>query len=85
MQKMPIPEWKWQCITMDFVTKLPLALSKYDSVWVIVDRLTKYAYFLPDKTSYNAKQLARIYIHEIVRLHWILVSIMSNKGSLFAS
>lgn len=78
MQRMPIPEWKWERITMDFVTGLPVALGKFDSVWVIVDRLTKLAHFISVRTSYNAEQLARIYIREIVRLHGVPISIVSD-------
>src|SRR5688572_8275278 len=85
MQQMPIPEWKWERITMDFVTGLPLTLGKYDSVWVIVDRLTKSAHFLPVKTSYNAEQLARVYIREIIRLHGVPTSIVSDRGAQFTS
>ena len=70
---------------MDFVTGLPLTLGKHDSVWVIVDRLTKSAHFLPVKTSYNAEQLARIYIREIVRLHGVPISIVSDRGAQFTS
>ena len=55
-QRIDIPEWKWERITMDFVTGLPKTSKGYDSVWVIVDRLTKSAHFLPVKTTYSATQ-----------------------------
>ena len=54
LQRMPIPEWKWERIAMDFVVGLPKTMSKYDSNWVIVDRLTKSAHFIPVKVTYNA-------------------------------
>ena len=69
LQKMPIPEWKWERIAMDFVVGLPKTLGKFDSIWVIVDRLTKSAHFIPVKLTYNAEKLAKLYISEVVRLH----------------
>ena len=70
---------------MDFVVGLPKNLGKYDSIWVIVDRLTKSAHFIPVKLTYNAEKLARIYISEIVRLHGVPLSIISNRGTQFMS
>ena len=58
LQRMPIPEWKWERIAMDFVVGLPKTLGKFDSIWVIVDRLTKSAHFIPVKVTYNAEKLA---------------------------
>ena len=74
LQRMSIPEWKWERIAMDFVVGLPKTLGKYDSIWVIVDRLTKFAHFIPVKMTYNAEKLAKIYISEIVRLHGVPLS-----------
>ena len=54
LQRMPIPEWKWERIAIDFVVSLPKTLEKFDSIWVIVDRLTKSAHFIPVKVTYNA-------------------------------
>ena len=62
LQRMPIPEWKWERIAMDFVVGHPKTLGKFDSIWVIVDRLTKFAHFIPVKVTYNADKLAKIYI-----------------------
>ena len=56
LQKMPIPEWKWERIAMDFVVGLPKTMGKYDYIWVIVDRLTKSAHFIPVKVTYNAEK-----------------------------
>ena len=61
-QRMPIPEWKWERISMDFVVGLPRTLGKFDSIWVIVDRLTKPAHFVPFQTTYNSEKLVKIYI-----------------------
>ncbi|GJX83448.1 putative reverse transcriptase domain-containing protein [Tanacetum coccineum] len=72
-------------ITMELVTKLPKSSSGYDVIWVIVDRLTKSAHFLPIRKDYKTKKLARIYINEIVARHGIPVSIISNHDGQFAS
>ena len=80
-----IPEWKWEQITMDFVTGLPLTRQKHDAVWVIVDRLTKSAHFLPVRMDYSLDKLAELYIREIVRLHGIPVSIISDRDPRFTS
>jgi len=82
---MPIPEWKWERIAMDFVVGLPKMMGKYDSIWVIVDRLTKSAHFIPVKVTYNAEKLAKIYVSEIVRLHGVPLSIISDRGTPFTS
>ena len=82
---MPIPEWKWERIAMDFVVGLPKTLGKYDSICVIVDRLTKSAHFIPVKVTYNAEKLAKLYILEIVRLHGVPLSIISDRGTQFTS
>ncbi|XP_075521428.1 uncharacterized protein LOC142554646 [Primulina tabacum] len=69
LQSLPIPQRKWEHITMDFVTGLPRTPKGYNSIWVIVDRLTKLAHFLPVKTTYAMNQYAEVYVAEIVRLH----------------
>ena len=58
LQSLPIPQWKWEKITMDFVVGLPRCQSGYDAIWVIVDRLTKSAHFLPMKNSDSIEKLA---------------------------
>ena len=68
---------------MDFVVKLPLTERKHDSIWVVVDRLTKSAHFLPVRTNYSLDKLPELYIKEIVRLHGILVSIISDRDPRF--
>ncbi|KAI5353071.1 hypothetical protein L3X38_005963 [Prunus dulcis] len=85
LQPLPILEWEWERITMNFVFKLPRTQSKHDGVWVIVDRLTKSAHFLPVRANYSLNKLAKIFIDEIVRLHGVLVSIVSNRVPRFAS
>src|SRR5262249_51082751 len=85
LQKLPLPEWKWERMTMDFVVGLPRTQKGCDSIWVIVDRLTKSAHFLPVKTTYSAAQYAQIYLNEIIPLHGIPVSIISDRGPQFTS
>ena len=70
---------------MDFIVGLPKTLGKFDSIWVIVDRLTKSAHFIPVKMTYNAEKLAKLYISEIVRLHGVRLSIISDRGTQLTS
>ena len=81
----PIPQWKWDNITMDFVSNFPLTQKKHDSVWVIIDRLTKSTYFLPVWLDYSMDRLAEMYLSKIVRLHGIPLSIMSDCDPRFTS
>ncbi|GJX39429.1 putative reverse transcriptase domain-containing protein, partial [Tanacetum coccineum] len=85
LQQPEIPEWKWERITMDFVTKLPRTSSGHDTIWVIVDRLTKCAHFLPMRENYKMDRLARLYLNEIVSRHGVPISIISNHDSRFTS
>ena len=85
MQPLKIPEWKWDSISMDFVTGLPRTTKGNDSIWVIVDRLTKSAHFLPMKINHSLERLAELYIEEIVRLHGIPSSIVSDRDPRFTS
>ena len=70
---------------MYFVVGLPKTLGKFDSIWVIVDRLTKSAHFIPVKVTYNAEKLAKLYISDVVRLHGVPLSIISDRGTQFTS
>ncbi|KAA3474756.1 reverse transcriptase [Gossypium australe] len=83
LQPIMVLEWKWDRITMDFVTCLPLTSNKKDVVWVVVDRLTKLAYFVPVRVDYSLDKLANLYISEIVRLHGALLSIISDRDSSY--
>ncbi|GJR18862.1 putative reverse transcriptase domain-containing protein [Tanacetum coccineum] len=80
-----IPQWKWDNITMDFVTKLPRSSQGYDTIWVIVDRLTKSAIFIPMKETDPLEKLARMYLKEVVTRHGIPVSIICDRDPRFAS
>ena len=85
LQQPEIPEWKWDRITMDFITKLPRTSSGHDAIWVIVDRLTKSAHFLPIHETYSMERLAKLYINEIVARHGVPISIISDRDSRFTS
>ena len=84
LQPLPITEWKWEHITMDFVSGFPRSKRSNTIIWVIVDRLTKSSHFLPLRTT-KPIALAKLYIREIVRLHGIPVSIVSDRDSSFTS
>ena len=78
---MPVPEWKWDELGMDFITGLPRTRSGYDSIRVVVDRLTKVAHFIPVKTTYTSAKLAKIYMTRIVCLHEVPRTIVSDRGT----
>ncbi|WVZ70428.1 hypothetical protein U9M48_019099 [Paspalum notatum var. saurae] len=85
LQPLAVLAWKWEDIHMDFIVGLPRTQKGYDSIWVIIDRFTKSAHFIPVKTTYRAKQYAELYIFQIVSLHDVPQTITSDRGSLFVS
>ncbi|GJW06395.1 putative reverse transcriptase domain-containing protein, partial [Tanacetum coccineum] len=85
LQQPVIPKWKWDKITMDFITKLPRSKSRHDTIWVIVDRLTKSAHFLAIREDYSTEKLTKIYIDEIVARHRVPMSIISERDGRFTS
>ncbi|GJZ40349.1 putative reverse transcriptase domain-containing protein [Tanacetum coccineum] len=85
LQQTEVPEWKWDKINMDFITKLPKTKSGHDMIWVIVDKLTKSAHFLAMREDYNTERLAKLYIDEIVARHGVPVSIISDRDGRFTS
>ena len=85
LQPLEIPEWKWEHITTDFVVGLPPTQKGFDAIWVIVDRLTKSAHFLPIKIRFNLEQLSKLYIKEVVSRHGVPVSIVSDRDPRFTS
>ncbi|KAG8473026.1 hypothetical protein CXB51_034903 [Gossypium anomalum] len=85
LQPIMVPEWKWDRITMDFISGLPLTPGKKNAIWVIVDRLTKSAHFIPVCTNYSLNKLAELYIREILRLHGIPLSIILDRDPRFTS
>ena len=81
LHPLKIPEWKWDEVGMDFIVGLPRTQKGYDSIWVIVDRLTKVAHFIPVKTTYRGDQLAARYMERIVCLHGVPKKIVSDRGT----
>ncbi|GJV69986.1 putative reverse transcriptase domain-containing protein [Tanacetum coccineum] len=85
LQQPEIPEWKWDKIAMDFITKFPRSSSGHYAIWVIVDRLTKSAHFLEIREDYSMEKLARLYIDDIVARHCVPTSIISDRDGHFTS
>ena len=84
-QEIDIPTWKWNVINIDFITVLRRTCTQHDSIWVIVDRMTKSSRFLAVKTTYSEQDYAKLYLTEIVRLHGVALSIISDRGPQFTS
>jgi hypothetical protein len=78
LHPLKIPEWKWEEIGMDFIVGLPHTSTGYDSIWVIVDRLTKVAQFILVKTTYSGARLAELYMAQIVCLHGVPKKVVSD-------
>ena len=82
---MPINEWKWDVVTMDFITKLPKMRLQNDAIMVVVDKLTKATNFIPVKTTHKEANIANIYMKEVAKLHGIPKAIVSKRDSKFTS
>jgi hypothetical protein len=85
LQPLSIPSWKWDDISMDFIVGLPLTARKFDSIWVIVDRHTKSAHFIPVHTKYRVEKYAEIYVARVLCLHGVPKTIVSDRGSQFVA
>jgi hypothetical protein len=85
LQPLSILEWKWDDISMDFIVGLPLTARKFDSIWVIVDRLSKSAHFIPVHIHYDVQWYVEIYIAHELCLHEVPKMIISNRGSQFVA
>jgi hypothetical protein len=85
LQPLSVPEWKWEDICMDFIMGLPRTSCGHDLIWVIVDRLTKSAHFIPIGTRYRVRQYTELYIAHIIRYHSIPRTIISDKGYVFVA
>jgi hypothetical protein len=85
LQPFPIPEWKWEVVTMDFITKIPRTTKNHDSIMVVVDKLTKDAHFILVKFTHKATNIVDIYMREISRLHGVPKTIVSDKDPKFTS
>jgi hypothetical protein len=85
LKPLEIPKWKWENIAMDFVVGLPRSPRGKDAIWVVIDRLMKVAHFIPMKQTSLATDLVPLYIKEVVRLHGVPKSIVSDQDSKFVS
>jgi hypothetical protein len=83
LQPLPIPEWKWEVVTMDFITRFPRIESKDDLIMVVVDKLTKASHFIPLKTTHKATNVVDIFMREIARLHGVPKTIVSDRDPRF--
>jgi hypothetical protein len=81
LQSLSVRDWKWNDISMDFMVGLPLTTRKFDSIWVIIDRLSKSAHFIPIHTCYDAWKYVEIYIAHMLCLHGVPKMIISDRGS----
>ena len=85
LQPLEIPEWKWEHLAMDFVVGLPRTKANHDAIWIIIDRLTKSAHFLPINEKFSLERLVQLYLKEIVVRHGVPVSIVSDRDPRFTS
>ena len=85
LEPLHVPMGKWEDITMDFVTKLPRTKNGQDMIWVVVDRLTKSAHFIEANEKWSMDKLANAYVKEVVRLHGVPLTIVSDRDSRFTS
>ncbi|KAK9098285.1 hypothetical protein Syun_025330 [Stephania yunnanensis] len=85
LKSFPIPRWKWEDIAKDFVRGLPRTVHRHDSIWVIVDRLTKSAHFIPVATHYTFGQLNVLFERKIIRLHGVPLTITSDRDAMYTS
>ena len=85
LKPLDVPMWKWESISMDFIVGLPRTSKGHDSIWVIVDRLTKVAHFIAMRNDYRTEKLIDLYVDNILRLHGASVSIVSNRGMQYVS
>jgi hypothetical protein len=85
LQPLPIPEWKWEIISMDFITGFPKTQRQNDSIMVVIDKLSKSAHFIPVKSTYKVINIAEIFMKEIFRLHGIPKMVISDRDVKFTS
>ena len=85
LQPLEVPEWKWKNITINFVSELPRTQKEHDTIWVIMNRLTKSVHFLPVNMKDSLEKLEQLYLDKIIRLHGVSVSIVSDRDPHFVS
>jgi len=83
LQPLPIPEWKWEIISLDFITGLPKNAKENDSIMVVVDKLSKAAHFIPIKSTFKAVNIVEFFMKEIFRIHGIPKMVISNRDAKF--
>jgi hypothetical protein len=85
LQPFPIPEWKWEVVTMDFITKFPRTIKQHDCIMVVLENLTKVFHFIPVKSTHKAVDIVEIYMHEVAKLHGVPKTIVSGRDSKITS
>jgi hypothetical protein len=85
LHPLPILEWKWEVVTIDFITGFPRTSKQHDTIIVVVDKLTKAAHFIPMKTTHKATNVVDIYMREVARLHGVPKTIVSDRDPKFTS
>ena len=85
LHPLPVPEWKWEVISMDFITGLLMTWRQHDSIMVVVDKLTKAAHFIPVKSTHKTDDIANIFMKDIFKLHGLPKAIISNRDVKFTS
>ena len=83
LQPLPIPEWKWEVISMDFITGLLMTWKQHDSIMVVVEKLTKAAHFIPFKSTHKTYDIANIFMKDIFKLHGLPKAIISDRDVKF--
>ena len=84
-QDIELPLWKWEVINIDFIIGIPRSQNQFDYIWVIIDRMTKSTHFQLVRTNFSVEDYANLYLHEIVKLHGVPISIISYHGTQFLS
>eukprot|EP00253_Pinus_taeda_P027558 PITA_27558 len=85
LKPIAIPEWKWEVISMDFITGLPKTMTKHDSITVIVDRLTKASQLIPMKSTFSTSDITQVFTRDVVRLHGVPKNIVSQRDAKLTS
>ena len=85
LQPLPVPEWKWEVISMDFITRFPMTWRQHDFIMVVLDKLKKEAHFIPVKSTHKTDDIAKIFMKEIFKLHGFPKALVSNRDVKFSS
>ena len=85
LQPLSVPGWKWEELSIDFIVGLQPTHKNFDSIWVIVDRLTKSTHFIPVRTNYRPHEYAELYFSHIVHRHGVSRTILSDRGPQFTA